>query len=266
MISDQSHDLKSIKIIPFAIFTDNYIWLIINEASKTVAAVDPGEAENLKIFLDKEGLILTDILITHHHFDHIGGIAKLKEYYSLNIYAPKDEDVAYATSKLSEGDECYLSAIGCKFYVMDTPGHTLGHISYYMPGVIFCGDTLFSAGCGRLFEGTPEQMYSTIQKIMNLPDNTAVYCTHEYTSKNLQFANTVEPSNLAVKNKIDEVQNLRNSFLPSIPSTIGDEKAINPFLRCYSSEITAYLENHFGLKLNNEVKVFKYLRKLRDDF
>ncbi|MDF1758435.1 MAG: hydroxyacylglutathione hydrolase [Legionellaceae bacterium] len=253
-------------ITPLAIFNDNYIWLVINKEARTVVAVDPGDAAPLKCFLDSENLTLTDILITHYHMDHIGGVSNLIDEYHPNVYTPKSEKITGSTCLLTEGDKVILPSIDSSFEVLEIPGHTLGHIAYYSPGVLFCGDTLFSAGCGRIFEGSPEQMYASIQKIANLPEKTKVYCTHEYTMSNLQFAHTLEPSNIDIQRKIDEVRHLRKANLPSLPTTIEDEKTFNPFLRCDSQQITSYLENHFGLNLNSQHEVFKYLRKLKDNF
>jgi hydroxyacylglutathione hydrolase len=251
----------NIQSIP--IFKDNYIWLIVG--AKSAVAIDPGDAKPLQDFLHKHDLSLDAILITHYHSDHVGGILDLKEEYNPNIYAPKSEQVQGITQQVSGGDELLLSSINKTLSVLDIPGHTLGHVGYYMPGILFCGDTLFSAGCGRIFEGSPQQMFDSLQKLAALPDETLVYCTHEYTAKNLEFAKTIEPSNTAIENKLNAVLELRKNNTPSIPTTIGEEKKYNPFLRCYRPEIVLHLENYFGLKISSSVEAFKYLRQLKDN-
>lgn len=248
------------------IFNDNYIWLIINEKLKMVVAVDPGDSLPLESFLRAYNYSLVAILVTHHHADHIGGISALKAEYNPNIYAPKLEQIKGVSCELQDGDKFFLTNIDCEVFVLGIPGHTLGHIAYYFGGMLFCGDTLFSAGCGRVFEGTYEQMFASLQKIASLPDETIVYCAHEYTLKNLEFALSVEPNNLNIKNKINEVLNLRSKNLPSLPTTIGEEKKINPFLRCSVPDIILHLESNFNLTIKSDVQAFKYLRILKDNF
>ena len=238
------------KIQYIAIFDDNYIWLLVDEESQTAVAVDPGDSAPLLDYLSAHNLTLTDILITHHHADHIGGVLDLKQHFQLEVYGPKLENIQVVTKELVEGDIVTIETMGLSFAVIEIPGHTLGHIAYYNQehAILFCGDTLFSAGCGRIFEGTPAQMYASLQKLQNLPIDTAVYCTHEYTLANLKFAESVEPGNPAILNRVAEVTKLREQGLASLPSTIDAEQQFNPFLRCDSEE------------------QFTHLRKLKDNF
>lgn len=253
-----------IQLIP--IFQDNYIWLIINSEQKSVIAIDPGDAEPLIDFLRTNQMRLEAILITHHHDDHTGGLLELQKHFLVDVYGPKSERISGVTHQVSEADLITLPSVKAPINILDIPGHTLGHIAYYMPGFLFCGDTLFSAGCGRIFEGTPEQMYHSLQKISALPDNTNIYCTHEYTLQNLKFAQAVEPSNQQIQAKLHEVMALRGLNTPTLPAHLWEEKQINPFLRCHISEIVQHVETHFGLKCSTEVQVFEYLREWKNHF
>lgn len=224
------------QIIPIPAFEDNYIWLLHNGLSALV--VDPGDATPVLETLKKLKLSLSYILITHHHADHIGGVdALINAFPKVQVFAPKNARFTFKHTAVSE-PECItlpnFTHIGAplQFNVIDVPGHTLDHIAYYAEPMLFCGDTLFSAGCGRLLEGTPQQMYHSLQKLANLPQNTGVYCTHEYTLKNLQFALTIEPDNLALQKRHSEVRALRLQQQSSLPSTLAIELATNPFLRC----------------------------------
>lgn len=196
-------NVQSMNIRSIPIFEDNYIWLIVDSNTKKVIAVDPGDADPLLYFLKENELDLDAILITHHHFDHTHGIARLKRDYNVAVYGPHNPKIIGLTHHVQAGDEIYRPSLNMTFGVLNIPGHTLDHIAYTMPGAVFCGDTLFSAGCGRLFEGTPAQMYRSLQQLASLPDETKVYCTHEYTLQNLQFAQTVEPNNQAIQKKIE---------------------------------------------------------------
>jgi len=248
------------------VFSDNYIWLLVNDENKNVVAVDPGDAKTLANFLIKQNFKLTDILITHHHADHIGGVLDLRKHNSLNVYGPIDETIPGVTHPLQDNQEVHLKSIDIIFKILLIPGHTRGHIAYYnsQHKILFCGDTLFSAGCGRIFEGTPQQMYESLQKINSLPDDTLIYCTHEYTLSNLKFALSVEPDNIHIKNKIDVVKDKLAKNLPSLPSKLSDERKFNPFLRCDELIIRKSLENIFNEQLNDNLQTFTYLRKLKD--
>jgi hydroxyacylglutathione hydrolase len=181
-------------------FEDNYFWLVHGQgaASRKVAVVDPGDAGRVLDALAAEGLELAVILVTHHHADHIGGVAALADRFHVPVYGPAGEAIPGRTVALVEGDEVVLPALGLRFRVFDVPGHTAGHIAYYGHGALFCGDTLFSGGCGRLFEGTAAQMLASLDKLAGLPPGTRVYCAHEYTAANLRFAAAVEPGNPAL--------------------------------------------------------------------
>jgi len=220
-----------ISLIPA--FKDNYIWLLT--LGNRAFVVDPGDAAPVLARLDADQLVLEGILITHHHADHQGGIAELKARYQPEVFAPADESITGRTHPLWGGES--IQVLGQAVQVMAVPGHTLGHLAYFLPGALFCGDTLFGAGCGRLFEGTPAQMSASLDSIARLPDESRIYCAHEYTEANLRFALAVEPENLAVQQRIAKVATLRAAGLPSVPSTLAEEKATNPFLRCTESAV-----------------------------
>jgi hydroxyacylglutathione hydrolase len=249
-----------LNIIPISAFQDNYIWLIENGTYAVI--VDPGEAEPVITALKKRGLKLSTILITHHHADHIGGVNKLITAFSPQVFAPAKEHYAFNHTSVSEGQIIHIKELDIAFQVIDVGGHTLGHVAYYGVNSIFCGDTLFGGGCGRLFEGTAEQMFASLQKIAKLPPDTAVYCAHEYTEHNLQFAKTVEKNNPNLIERISTSRKLREANLPTIPSAIKLELATNPFLRCNSPEIIRTL----GLESGNEIEVFSLLRQMRNHF
>ena len=216
----------SISLIPA--FKDNYIWLLTH--GQRAAVVDPGDAAPVLARLEAEGLTLESILITHHHADHQGGVAALVDRWQPVVFAPASESITGCTDPLSGGER--IEVLGQSVDVLAVPGHTLGHLAYVAPGALFCGDTLFGAGCGRLFEGTPEQMSASLDQLAALPDETQVFCAHEYTEMNLRFALAVEPDNQALQQRVTRVAGLRAAGLPSVPSTLGEEKATNPFLRC----------------------------------
>lgn len=236
------------KIIQIPVLSDNYTYLIICEKTNQAAAVDSPNAPVTRSFVKKEQVELRSILNTHHHWDHTDGNEDLLSKAQLEVYASEhDRDRIFGvTHPLKSGDQVKVGELG--FEILFIPGHTLGHIAYYGHGVVFCGDTLFSGGCGRLFEGTPEMMFDSLNQLKQLPDETLVYCMHEYTQANLEFALTIEPDNHDLKNKLEEVKILRSKDESTVPSTIGDEKKYNPFLRI------------------DTAKDFAELRKLKDDF
>jgi hydroxyacylglutathione hydrolase len=218
-------------------FKDNYLWLIHDGVN--AAAVDPGDGEPILEALAANGLTLTAILLTHHHADHIGGVPRLLQHAPVPVFGPRNDGITAVTHPLGEGDRIKVPGLDLELTVLEVPGHTLGHIAYVREdgdaGLdshwLFCGDTLFGAGCGRLFEGTPAQMAASLAKLAALPDDTLVYCAHEYTLSNLRFAEAVEPGNRALQMRIAADSKARGTNLPTIPSTIAIEKATNPFLR-----------------------------------
>jgi hydroxyacylglutathione hydrolase len=249
-----------LQIIPIPAFNDNYIWLLHNKNHAVV--IDPGDAQPVIEALEENHLTLNAILITHHHDDHIGGVAELLEYASPTVYAPKYETFAFKHIALAENDVVDLPEIDVSFRVMWLPGHTLGHIAYYNDDLLFCGDTLFSAGCGRLFEGTPAQMLQSLNRLKRLNSAIKVYCTHEYTAHNIAFALTLEPDNEMLIARQTIVERLRSQNLPSLPSTIELELEINPFLRC--NQTTIWQNSH--AKTSDELAVFTAIRALRNHY
>ncbi|NOX76601.1 MAG: hydroxyacylglutathione hydrolase [Gammaproteobacteria bacterium] len=252
-------------------FDDNYIWLLTRPGSLGVAIVDPGDAEPVIAAVEAGGFQPVAILITHHHWDHVGGVADLLSRYSVPVYGPARETTPHLTTPLQEGDRVELPALNASLRVMDVPGHTAGHIAYYcdggpeqQPGLLFCGDTLFAGGCGRLFEGTAEQMHDSLSRIRFLPDNTRVYCAHEYTEANLGFARIAEPGNTALQHRQQKVREQRAAGQPTVPSQLGEEKATNPFLRFDEPELVRAAEGFAGRNLAPGAEVFGVVRHWKD--
>jgi hydroxyacylglutathione hydrolase len=256
-----------LQITPIPAFQDNYLWLIENETETWI--VDPGDAEPVLEVLAARNKKLTGILITHHHHDHIGGVERLLSS-GLKVIGPQKDQFELVNDPVHEGDSRRIC--GVEFRVMEVPGHTLNHIAYYaepldQPPVLFCGDTLFSAGCGRLFEGTPKQMYQSLDRFMQLTENTLVYCAHEYTQTNLRFAMSVEPGNRNISLHMEKVAAMRAEGIPSIPTDMKKEKAINPFLRTASDEIISNtMTRATADDYPGQVEVFAILRKMKDQF
>ena len=254
-------------------FSDNYIWAIGNNTNKNIVLVDPGDATVCINYIEANQLKLIAILITHHHQDHIGGIKELVTHYqslSIKVYGPEHESIPLCTHQLAEGDVISLDDILLSLSVLDLPGHTSGHIAYVSSNMnnplLFCGDTLFSGGCGRLFEGTAQQMLKSLTKLKCLPDHTKVYCAHEYTLSNLKFALAVEPNNDNLLNYYQQVKQLRAQNKPTIPTTIGLEKNINPFLRTENIEVKQSAEKYSQQTLTSSVLVFAAIRQYKDNF
>src|SRR3954451_18586759 len=240
------------RIVPISAFKDNYVWTLRNE--RHAAVVDPGEARPVLEYLAREKLELAAILATHHHPDHVGGIAELVRHYRVPVFGPKNEPIATLTHPVSEGDRISVPELAMQFEVLDIPGHTRAHIAYYGAGALFCGDTLFACGCGRLFEGTAQQMYTSLQKLAALPDDTKVYCGHEYTLANIGFAKSVEPSNAALSAREGRDRDKRAAGRPTLPSTLGEEKATNPFLRCRESAVVDSVNKYLGARVADPVQ------------
>ena len=249
-----------LKIRPIPAFQDNYIWMIQN--GNHVAVIDPGDAAPVISILQKENLTLDAILITHHHNDHIGGVQNLLKEFQTQVFAPANESFDFPHQAVRENDLIHLPNLKLNLSVLDIPGHTNGHVAYYGLNHLFCGDTLFGGGCGRLFEGTYEQLFNSLQKLAALPNETLVYCAHEYTEHNLRFASLVDSKNVALINRITLTKKVRASNAPSLPSSIGLEKETNPFLRCDDPTIASAL----GLQAPDTITVFKTLRNMRNNF
>ncbi len=254
-------------VIPLPAFSDNYIWLLRNDQGPEVAVVDPGDAAVVEAFLQRHGLNLVAILITHHHQDHTGGVADLCRQRDIPVYGPADSPFRGISHPLKSDDT--LSVLGQQLRVREIPGHTLDHISYLCEGdtpQLFCGDTLFLAGCGRLFEGSAAQMLEAMRYFQQLPDATQVYCTHEYSLANLAFAAAVEPGNAAIQASIRDCQALRAQNRPTLPTHIGTERQINPFLRTRSPAVIQAAENFHGESLPDEAEVFAAIRAWKNQF
>ena len=257
-------DFLPLDVVPVSAFKDNYVWTLRND--RHAAVVDPGDARPVLEYLAREKLQLAAILATHHHADHVGGIAQLVQEYRVPVYGPRHEPIATVTRPVSEGDQVSIPQLGASFSVLDIPGHTRAHIAYYGAGALFCGDTLFACGCGRLFEGTAEQMYASLQKLQALPDATRVYCGHEYTLANIGFANAVEPRNGALKLREQRDRRLREAGSPTLPSPLGDEKATNPFLRSREPAVIESANKYLGGRIADPVKVFAAIRAWKNEF
>lgn len=254
------------KLIPLPAFADNYIWMLHDGQQALV--VDPGDAQPVLAALQREGLRLESILVTHHHADHTGGVAELREATGARVCGPAGEEMPEPLQRLTGGDR--YQALGLDFVVMDVPGHTAGHIAFYcaeMDGapLLFCGDTLFSAGCGRLFEGTPAQMLASLDSLAALPGNTRVCCTHEYTLSNLKFANAVEPDNTELQHYTAHCEQLRAQGLPTLPSNMALERQINPFLRSRLPAVVAAASAH-DAAMTRDTGAFATLRQWKNNF
>tara|TARA_R100001244_G_scaffold116183_3_gene86293 strand:- start:30326 stop:31132 length:807 start_codon:yes stop_codon:yes gene_type:complete len=260
-------DRIMLKIDALPAFSDNYIWLLQDLEQRRCAVVDPGDAAPVEAWLAANpGWQLSDILITHHHFDHVGGVERLKSATGARVLGPAQENIPARDLPLSEGDS--VEVLGQRLRVLEVPGHTLGHIAYYQAEQqwLFCGDTLFAAGCGRLFEGTAEQMHASLSRLAALPGQTAVYCTHEYTLSNLRFAQAVEPNNPQIAQRLQEVSAWRAAGQISLPSTVALERATNPFLRSAETSVKEKIEAHEGRVKRSPSEVFAGLRTWKDSF
>lgn len=254
------------KIVQIPLLRDNYGYFIICQKTNTAAIVDPSEAEPVLQRVEQEKITLTAVLNTHHHRDHTGGNEGLLAKQQLAIYGHKSDQgrIPGLTHGVDEGEDVTVGEL--RGQVLFIPGHTTGHIAYLFGNNLFCGDTLFTAGCGRLFEGTPEQMHASLKKLMALPDDTKVYCGHEYTESNLRFAMTLEPKNHKLVSRFERVQGLRARGVSTVPSTLEEEKQTNPFLRWESKEIQASLKAGSPDLRLDPVSVFARVRKLKDAY
>jgi len=240
---------------------DNYIWALCN--GRAAVVVDPGEALPVLEFLEARGLELQGILVTHHHYDHTGGIAELVSEYDVPVYGPVNPSIKTLTHQLQEGAS--IEVLATEFTVLEIPGHTLDHIAFYSKGLVFTGDTLFVGGCGRVFEGTYTQMFNSLKKLSKLPKETAIYCGHEYSLANLRFASLIEPTNQGIHNLIDTFEAKLASKVPTVPSKLSTELQVNPFLRCNIAAVRRKIAEITGKKLDSDLDAFTALRQLKDN-
>lgn len=244
-------------------FEDNYIWALA-AADGAAIVVDPGDAGPV-LEAAAHGLRPAAVLLTHHHADHIGGVAALRARWpQLPVYGPDDPRIAFAYTELADGAE--LDLLGSRFAVLAVPGHTRSHLAYVGAGALFCGDTLFSLGCGRMFEGTPPQMLASLRRLAALPGDTLVCCGHEYTLSNARFALQVDPANAALRRRHEEVQAMRTAAQPTLPVPLASELACNPFLRIDTAEVRAAIAARLGRTPVDATEVFAELRRWKDDF
>lgn len=262
----------TLNISPIPAFNDNYIWMLRLGEEKRVGIVDPGDAKPVLELLASQSLQLDTILITHHHADHTGGIEQLLEAFpDANVIGPHSSRIASIKQRCKEGDT--VSALGLHFEVLEIPGHTLDHIAFYLPasveikqGGVFCGDTLFASGCGRVFEGDPAMMHNSLSKLEALPATTLVFCAHEYTLANIAFALAAEPDNADLQARLEATRALREAKLPSLPSNIALEQRTNPFLRCHNKVLAQMVAAHSGKQAQSEIDTFAQLRAWKDNF
>ncbi|VEB36943.1 hydroxyacylglutathione hydrolase [Legionella cherrii] len=251
-------------IVPIPAFSDNYIWSIVDKTTGLFDCVDPGDAEPVLQFAQENQLKLRAILLTHHHQDHIGGVSQLlKAYHSCTVYGPSDPRIPNIDTTVQENQ--IINVGKCVFKILFNPGHTSSHISYYEPQqkLLFCGDTLFSAGCGRVFDGTLEQLHQSLNLFKALPLTTKIFCAHEYTQQNLRFAQTVEPNNSTIQKYLQKIQN--SPYSCTLPSTLEQELLINPFLRTDQAEVQKYALTH-GATSKSSLEIFRVLREEKNSF
>ena len=251
---------------PLRAFSDNYIWLMEDGTGRAIV-VDPGQADPVMTALAADNLTLAGILVTHHHFDHTGGVASLASTWGCPVYAPENPAIEAVTHRVAAGDR--VEVLDCVFEVLAVPGHTLDHIAYFQSGdrpLVFCGDTLFAGGCGRVFEGTFPMMFESLQRLAALPDNTRVYCAHEYTLANLSFAQAVEPGNADLLARVAHARALREENSPTVPSLLSTERLTNPFLRCSQTGVVQGLADAGRSNNGSAQDRFEELRQWKDSF
>lgn len=256
--------MKKPEVVPVRAFNDNYIWTLRDATH--AAVVDPGDAKPVIDYLTQHGLTLVAILNTHHHADHVGGNGELLARWRVPVFGPHEPRIPDVTQHLADGERMTLPHFGVEFEVFEIPAHTRSHIAFHGGGMLFCGDTLFAAGCGRIFEGTPQQMHESLARLAALPDETRVYCGHEYTLSNIRFARAAEPGNRALAALEAHASRQREQGLPTVPTEMGQEKATNPFLRVREPEIVASASRHAGKPLSDPVSVLGALREWKNNF
>lgn len=255
--------MNSIEVYPIPALADNYIWAIKHIKHNNIIIVDPGESGPVKKFLANHNFSLHGIFLTHHHDDHTGGVKDLIQDTDIPIWGI---NIGHKNNIPTKDNTVTISKINLEFKVFDIPGHTLDHIAFYGHGAVFCGDTLFAGGMGRIFEGTSPQMYASVNKIANLPESTKMYCAHEYTLANLKFARQVEPHNQKLIARQLKAQQMRNNNIPTIPSTIAEELDTNPFLRAHMPEVQDAVSKHLNRPVTDELETFTSLRLWKDNF
>jgi hydroxyacylglutathione hydrolase len=256
--------MNNIDVVPVRAFQDNYIWVLRRDGN--AAVVDPGDAQPVLDYLRAEKLQLTAILNTHHHADHVGGNAALLEHRQVPVYGPHDERIPTVSRRLHQDETFTLEEFGISFSVLEIPGHTRTHIAFHGGGMLFCGDTLFACGCGRLFEGTPAQMHASLAKLTALADSTRVYCGHEYTVANIRFARAADPGNPELAQWEAEAAAQRAANQPTLPSTLAREKRANPFVRCDQPGVIAAASRQCGKTLSDPVSVLAAIREWKNSF
>jgi hydroxyacylglutathione hydrolase len=254
--------VQTVQAIPA--FTDNYVWMVGSSDAQAVAIIDPGEADPVLRILSDSRLKVAAILLTHHHEDHVGGVAEILREHQAPVFGPGRERIPTVDHPVAGGATVIVPELDLEFDVIDVPGHTAGHVAYLDPGRAFVGDTLFAGGCGRIFEGTPGQMHASLGLLATLPPETVVYCAHEYTTANLRFALEVEPGNETVAKRLDEARTARSEDRPTVPSVLAEELETNPFLRCGEPEIKAAAEHRVGRSLDTDADVFAVVRRWKD--
>ena len=252
-------------VTPIPAFDDNYIWCLTSAGSGYAVVVDPGDDDPVRAYLQEHGLKLAAILVTHKHGDHTGGIRELlADWPGIPVYGPQNEPIATLTTRVGEGDRIEIPEIEATFEILDVPGHTEGHVAYLCGDSLFCGDTLFAAGCGRVFSGTHEQLYASLSKIAALPAQTRLYCAHEYTLDNLGFAEWVEPGSEAVRERMERERAARQRNEPTVPSLLSDELDTNPFLRSHVPQVITAAERYTGRPLTEGADIFTAIRTWKD--
>jgi hydroxyacylglutathione hydrolase len=254
-------------VTPIEAFSDNYIWCLNAAGSNEAFVVDPGDGEVVLQMLEQRGLQLAGVLITHHHFDHTGGLDRLLAHRQVPVYGPLNPAISQLSQRLKGGDR--ITVLGLEFEVIEVPGHTLDHIAFFAEGdvpLLFCGDTLFAGGCGRLFEGDASTMHQSLSRLARLPANTQVYCAHEYTLSNLAFAAAVEPENAELQARILRDTASRQHNTPTVPSELALELATNPFLRSAQAGLAAHMQGRDGVDPTDAVAVFAAVRNWKDGF